>query len=145
MDNNHIEKKYSKPHSENGSVGNASEPRANFSSDSKEFQFPLIRKRRDAFRLLKVHEYNGHEFIAKFFSQFTFCSFCNDFLWGFGKQGYQCRLCTAVVHNKCYDKVLTKCVGNADAKQALVEVSNYLLYIILIYFLYITLIYLLLY
>ncbi len=33
----------------------------------------VIRKRRDAFRLLKVHESNGHEFIAKFFSQFTFC------------------------------------------------------------------------
>lgn len=99
-----------------------------FSGDlSKEFQFPLIRKRRDAFRLLKVHEYNGHEFVAKFFSQFTFCSFCNDFLWGFGKQGYQCRLCAAAVHNKCYEKILTKCVGNADAtKQAPVEVSSQL-------------------
>ena len=42
---------------------------------------PIIRKRRDAFRLLKVHESNGHEFIAKFFSQFTFCSFCAEFLW----------------------------------------------------------------
>ena len=44
---------------------------------------PIIRKRRDAFRLLKVHESNGHEFIAKFFSQFTFCSFCAEFLWYF--------------------------------------------------------------
>ena len=35
----------------------------------------VIRKRRDAFRLLKVHESNGHEFIAKFFSQFTFCRY----------------------------------------------------------------------
>lgn len=42
---------------------------------------PVIRKRRDAFRMLKVHESQGHEFIAKFFSQFTFCSFCSDFLW----------------------------------------------------------------
>ena len=41
----------------------------------------VIRKRRDAFRMLKVHESNGHEFVAKFFSQFTFCSFCSDFLW----------------------------------------------------------------
>lgn len=44
-------------------------------------QFPIVRKRRDAFRLMKIHEYNGHEFVAKFFSQFTFCSFCNEFLW----------------------------------------------------------------
>lgn len=80
-------------------------------------QFPIVRKRRDAFRLMKIHEYNGHEFVAKFFSQFTFCSFCNEFLWGFGKQGYQCRLCASVVHNKCYEKILTKCAGNTDSKQ----------------------------
>lgn len=86
-------------------------------SNSGDFQFPLIRKRRDAFRLLKIHEYNGHEFVAKFFSQFTFCSFCNEFLWGFGKQGYQCRLCASVVHNKCYEKILTKCAGNTNSKQ----------------------------
>jgi novel protein kinase C delta type len=41
----------------------------------------VIRKRRDAVRLLKVHESKGHEFIAKFFSQPTFCSFCAEFLW----------------------------------------------------------------
>jgi hypothetical protein len=49
-----------------------------FSSNT---QFKIVRKRRDAFRLMKIHESNGHEFIAKFFSQFTFCSFCDDFLW----------------------------------------------------------------
>ena len=43
-------------------------------------QFALI-KRRDAVRLLKVHESNGHEYVAKFFSQPTFCSFCTEFLW----------------------------------------------------------------
>ncbi|KAL3308605.1 hypothetical protein Ciccas_012861 [Cichlidogyrus casuarinus] len=49
-------------------------------------------KRRGAVKNPKVHEYKGHEFIAKYFSQFTFCSHCNQFLWGVtGKQGYQCR------------------------------------------------------
>jgi hypothetical protein len=43
--------------------------------------YPFIRKRRDAVRLLKVHESNGHQFLAKFFSQPTFCSFCAEFLW----------------------------------------------------------------
>lgn len=75
----------------------------------------VVRERRDAFRLMKIHESKGHEFTSKFFSQFTFCSFCNDFLWGFGKQGYQCQLCSTVVHAKCYEKILTKCTMNGKA------------------------------
>ena len=85
------------------------------------FQFPIIRKRRDAFRMLKVHESKGHEFIAKFFSQPTFCSFCAEFLWGFGKQGYQCRLCASVVHSRCYEKILTKCIGNTESKREVIN------------------------
>ena len=49
--------------------------------DDHSSQYAIVRKRRDAVRLLKVHESNGHQFIAKFFSQPTFCSFCSDFLW----------------------------------------------------------------
>jgi len=40
-----------------------------------------IAKRRGAIKHLKVHEAQGHKFIATFFHQPTFCSYCNDFLW----------------------------------------------------------------
>ncbi|XP_031622141.1 putative protein kinase C delta type homolog [Contarinia nasturtii] len=49
-----------------------------------------ITNRRGAVKYQKTHNINGHKFVAKFFRQPTFCAFCKEFLWGFGKQGYQC-------------------------------------------------------
>jgi len=40
-----------------------------------------IARRRGAIKHLKVHEAMGHQFIATFFHQPTFCCYCNDFLW----------------------------------------------------------------
>ncbi|KDR22077.1 Putative protein kinase C delta type-like protein, partial [Zootermopsis nevadensis] len=68
--------------------------------------------RRGAIKHHKVHEVKGHRFVAKFFRQPTFCAFCKDFLWGFGKQGYQCQSCQTAVHKKCHDKFLGKCPGS---------------------------------
>ena len=40
-----------------------------------------VRKPRQAFRVLRVQEFKGHQFVVKFFAQFAFCSFCDEFLW----------------------------------------------------------------
>ncbi|XP_065366319.1 putative protein kinase C delta type homolog isoform X2 [Calliphora vicina] len=71
-----------------------------------------ITNRRGAIKHQKTHVVNGHRFVAKFFRQPTFCAFCNLFLWGFGKQGYQCITCQTVVHKKCHEKLLGKCSGS---------------------------------
>ncbi|XP_035231919.1 protein kinase C delta type-like [Stegodyphus dumicola] len=78
----------------------------------------VINRRRGAVKHQKVHEAKGHKFIAKFFRQPTFCAFCKEFLWGFGKQGYQCQACQVAVHKKCHDKFLGKCTGSSLESQA---------------------------
>ncbi|XP_050668199.1 putative protein kinase C delta type homolog isoform X5 [Leptidea sinapis] len=72
-----------------------------------------ITQRRGAIKHHKVHEVNGHHFVAKFFRQPIFCAFCKEFLWGFGKQGYRCVVCQTTVHKRCHDKLLGKCPGSS--------------------------------
>jgi len=74
-----------------------------------EFREKEMKGRRGAQKRRKVHIINKHRFIARFFNQPAFCSHCQKFLWGFGKQGYCCELCSMVLHKKCHEQVIGTC------------------------------------
>ncbi|NXU61138.1 KPCE kinase, partial [Horornis vulcanius] len=80
------------------------------------------RKRQGAVRR-RVHQVNGHKFMATYLRQPTYCSHCRDFIW-YGNSALKLILmktqslicfvfpvCTCVVHKRCHELIITKCAG----------------------------------
>ncbi|XP_035714589.1 atypical protein kinase C isoform X2 [Folsomia candida] len=71
--------------------------------------------RRGARRWRKLYRVNGHIFQAKRFNRRAACAYCQDRIWGLGRQGFKCTQCKLLVHKKCHKLVRLPCSNDASA------------------------------
>ncbi|XP_019889807.1 atypical protein kinase C isoform X2 [Ooceraea biroi] len=75
--------------------------------------------RRGARRWKKMYYVNGHTFQARRFNRKSFCAFCQDRIWGLGRQGFKCTICKLPVHKKCHKVIRIPCLSPQQQQQQL--------------------------
>lgn len=83
-----------------------------------------LRPRRGGLKVGKTNEVKGHLFVKKFFRQPAYCSLCHELMWGFGKEGYQCKECMYTAHGKCVELILNKCMKAPANSQATIYLKE---------------------
>ncbi|KAK3573992.1 hypothetical protein QTP86_034375 [Hemibagrus guttatus] len=99
--------------------------RGRFENEERVFRERMRPRKRQGAVRRRVHQVNGHKFMATYLRQPTYCSHCREFIWGvLGKQGYQCQVCTCVVHKRCHELIITKCAGLKKQEDTAEEVGS---------------------
>jgi len=55
--------------------------------------------------------------------QRAYCAFCQDRIWGLGRQGFKCIQCKLLVHKKCH-KLVQKPCSNEQVEPIFKEETN---------------------
>uniref|UniRef100_A0A9J8BUH1 Protein kinase C n=1 Tax=Cyprinus carpio carpio TaxID=630221 RepID=A0A9J8BUH1_CYPCA len=106
-------------------TGSSSEAASSNENEERVFRERMRPRKRQGAVRRRVHQVNGHKFMATYLRQPTYCSHCRDFIWGvLGKQGYQCQVCTCVVHKRCHELIITKCAGLKKQEETPEEVGS---------------------